>query len=257
MPGGVKMMCEVRRFTQKIITSLISLVLAYGLIIPGHAETGLQMDKTEVSIGQFAEFAKATGFVSAAEQQGGMVYETGWTVKPGWNWRQPHGFAGQSEEPAVHLTFSEAEAYCRWRGKRLPTRQEWIDAAYTEHRNTPSDGFVTGQTYRYPTGTTPSGANCLSACGAETALKEKKQPVSHLLARGTGHVPVGVSKRGVNGLYDMGANVWEWARINEGSGAQATMGGSWWYGARQMEAGYGATKPPDMAVLYIGFRCIG
>lgn len=68
MPGGVKMMCEVRRFTQNIITTPISLVLAYGLIITGHAETGFQRDKTEVSIGQYAEFAKATGFVSAAEQ---------------------------------------------------------------------------------------------------------------------------------------------------------------------------------------------
>ena len=75
--------------------------------------------------------------------------------------------------------------------------------------------------------------------------------------RGTGHIPVGAGKRGVNGLYNMGANVWEWARINKGSGAQATMGGSWWYGARQMEAGYGATKPADMAAVYIGFRCIG
>ena len=34
------------------------------------------------------------------------------------------------------------------------------------------------------------------------------------------------------------------------------MGGSWWYGARQMEVDYGATKPRDMAVVYLGFRCI-
>jgi len=34
------------------------------------------------------------------------------------------------------------------------------------------------------------------------------------------------------------------------------MGGSWWYGATQMKADYGATKPRDMAAIYIGFRCI-
>ena len=37
---------------------------------------------------------------------------------------------------------------------------------------------------------------------------------------------------------------------------QATMGGSWWYDADQMRSDYGATKPRDMAVVYIGFRCI-
>ena len=250
-------MCEADNRKQTILTAVVSLFLCSGLLSAVQAETADKMDKTEVSISQFAEFAAVTGFVSAAEKQGGMVYETGWVIKPDWNWRQPYGQAGGPDEPAVHLTFTEAEAYCRWRGKRLPTRGEWIDAAYTEHKKSPSDGFLSGQTYRYPTGNTPAGANCLSACGAETALQDKKQPVSHLLMRGTGHIPVGAGKRGVNGLYNMGANVWEWARINKGSGAQATMGGSWWYGARQMEAGYGATKPADMAAVYIGFRCIG
>ena len=75
------------------------------------------------------------------------------------------------------------------------------------------------------------------------------------MRRGAGHARVATTKKGVNGLYDMGANVWEWAFIGQGP-QQGTMGGSWWYGARQMEADYGATKPRDMAVVYIGFRCI-
>jgi hypothetical protein len=35
--------------------------------------------------------------------------------------------------------------------------------------------------------------------------------------------------------------------------SQATMGG---YGADQMRSDYGAITPGDMAVVYIGFRCI-
>ena len=66
---------------------------------------------------------------------------------------------------------------------------------------------------------------------------------------------VGTTSAGVNGFYDMGANVWEWVdipdKLNKG-----TRGGSWWYGARQMKADYNATKPRDMAVVYIGFRCV-
>ena len=65
----------------------------------------------------------------------------------------------------------------------------------------------------------------------------------------------GRTRNGVNGLFDMGANVWEWASLGDGQ-QQATLGGSWWYGARQMQADYGATKPRDMAAVYIGFRCI-
>ena len=98
------------------------------------------------------------------------------------------------------------------------------------------------------------------------SLKNKKKDFSPVLYRGAGHAPIGITRRGVNGLFDMGANVWEWARISDAeisdarisnnSGEQATMGGSWWYGKRQMQADYGATKPFDMAAVYIGFRCI-
>ena len=77
-----------------------------------------------------------------------------------------------------------------------------------------------------------------------------------MLKRGFGHAPAGVSKRGVNGLYDMGADVWELAELANSIGQQATMRGSWWYGACQMQADYGATKPQDMAVVYNCFRYI-
>ena len=96
----------------------------------------------------------------------------------------------------------------------------------------------------------------MSDCDAETLLADKKINFGSVLSRGLGHAPVGASKRGVNGLYDMGANVWEWAILPSDNGHQATMGGSWWYGQRQMRADYETTKPEGMAVVYIGFRCI-
>lgn len=214
------------------------------------------MDITEVSIGDFSEFVSATGLITSAEKKGGMVYEGRWVTKSDWNWRKPYGLKADKNEPAVHVTFSEAEQYCAWKGKRLPTKIEWIYHGYTERRSKPTDGFRTGVTYPYPTGNEPTGANCLSDCNSEVLMKSRKTNFSALLNRGAGHSPVGASKRGVNGLYDMGANVWEWAQISNQTGQQATMGGSWWYGASQMKAEYGATKPQDMAVVYIGFRCI-
>ena len=214
------------------------------------------MDSTEVSIGEFSKFVASPGLTTHAEQYGGMVYEGGWVVKPNWNWRAPYGEIGAFDEPAVHVTYAEAEKYCEWKGKRLPTKREWVEAGYTEKRLKPTDGYVTGKTYPYPTGESPAGANCLSDCDAETLLVDKKKNYHVKLNRGLGHAPVGVSKQGVNGLYDMGANVWEWAKLPSDNGHQATMGGSWWYGKRQMRANYGATKPKGMAVVYIGFRCI-
>ena len=139
------------------------------LKVSASASDNLVMDKTEVSIGAFAIFAQQTGFVSQAERHGGMVYELGWVQKPGWNWRKPYGVAGDNNTPAVHITFWEAEQYCLWAGKRLPTRSEWIKAGYTESRAYPPDGFERGRTYPYPTGNAPQGANCLSECGAERA----------------------------------------------------------------------------------------
>ena len=68
----------------------------------------------------------------------------------------------------------------------------------------------------------------------------------------------GRTKAGVNGLFDMGANAWEWVDEPRGASAGAerrTRGGSWWYGAAQMRADHLQAKPAATAVVYIGFRC--
>jgi len=211
----------------------------------------LSVDRTEVSIASFAVFADDTGFVSAAEQAGGgLVYANGWEQMSGWTWRQPFGDRADDRLPAVHLTFDEAQTYCRWRGARLPTDEEWERVAYTEARKNPPAPFTRSTTYSYPTGDEPAGANCLNECGPTPAVD-----YSARLNQGIGPAPVGTTRPGVNGLYDMGANVWEWTNIDD-QNSGGTRGGSWWYGASQMRRTHRATKPRDMSVVYIGFRCV-
>lgn len=208
------------------------------------------IDRTEVTVGAFREFVAATGLTTTAEQAGGgEVYGFGWTQKPGWIWSHPFGDPAADDEPVVHVTFQEAAAYCAFRGQRLPTNDEWQRAAYTEFRTDPPEPFQHGRTYPYPTGESPMGANCLEDCGPTPALDHRTK-----LLRGVGHAPVGRTVAGVNGLFDMGANVWEWVDGGTPS-ARGTRGGSWWYGQARMHRNDRATKPESTAVVYIGFRC--
>ena len=74
------------------------------------------------------------------------------------------------EKPAIHLNYSEVQAYCEWAGKRLPKDEEWASAAYLEQRNNPPAGFDFGKTYGYPIGNNPTGANYLRKCGPSLSV---------------------------------------------------------------------------------------
>jgi sulfatase modifying factor 1 len=221
---------------------------------------GFAIARTETTVGQFRRFVQATGTLTRAERSGGgEVYEAGWVKKPGWTWRTPFGggSAAADDEPAVHVTFDEAQAFCRWAGGALPSDAQWLAAAYTQQRVVPAAPFVRGRSYPLPTGEQPAGAQCLDDCGP--AARQRAVAHGAVLQRGHGHAAVTATPAGVNGLHDMGGNAWEW--VDEPSAAtghaeRRTRGGSWWYGQAQMRADYLQSKPADTAVVYIGFRCV-
>jgi formylglycine-generating enzyme required for sulfatase activity len=191
------------------------------------------IDRTEVSVAAFRSFTREAGLATVAERQGGgHEYAGGWVRRPGWTYAAPAGKPAADDEPAAHVTWAEALAFCSHRGGRLPSFAEWRLAAYTELREAPGDGFEKGRTYAFPVGDDPSGMN----------------------NNRRAHVPVGSTKRGVNGLHEMGANLWEWVADRRGDEA-LTAGGSWWYGPEQAQASSAQWKRAEFNALYIGFRC--
>jgi formylglycine-generating enzyme len=191
------------------------------------------IDRTEVTIARFRAHAQARGLRTTAQREGGgFEFVGGWTRRPGWNHLAPQGRPGADDEPAVHVTWAEARDYCEAQGGRLPTWAEWQRAAYTETRAQPSDGFVRGRTYRYPVGDQADGMN----------------------NNRRAHASAGSTARGVNGLHEMGGNVWEWLADRRNDQA-LTAGGSWWYGPEQTEAGGAQWKAADFHAVYIGWRC--
>jgi formylglycine-generating enzyme required for sulfatase activity len=175
-----------------------SIVMAEKVQIDGFA-----IDRTEVTVGAFKKYAEASGLKTQAELAGGgYEWGFGWERRSGWTYKEPQGRLASDDEPVVHITWDEAKDYCNYMGGKLPSKREWTLAAYTETRAIPSDDFVRGETYQYPVGNSPVGMN---------------NNKSH-------HLPVGKTKKGVNGLYDMGGNVWEWLSDREGNEA-LTAGG--------------------------------
>ncbi len=219
-----------------LVTFAAHAQVAERVVLPSFA-----IDRTEVTIAQFQRYMQATGTVTRAEKEGGgFEYGAGWERRPGWSWRKPDGQTTRADMPAVHLDFAEAQAYCRWAGGRLPTGDEWQTAGFTELRDAPPAPWVKGRTYPWSTGDSPQGANTSDADPWPRAA------------------PAGATKQGVNGLYDMGANVWEWTTDStDPTGRERrTVGGSWWYGAFNMKADVKAFKPADFYAVYIGFRCV-
>lgn len=242
---------------------LFSIVVMYSILMPSQSQGeptstiptvqigNLIWDQTEMNIADVKLYAASAGFVSAAEKKGGgLSYESGFVQKPGWTWKTPYGVPATNAEPATHLNQNEAESICRYYGKRLPTDVEWTNAAFLEQRNNPPAGYIKGQRYPYPGGSNPTVSHCLSGCGDYKGLAP-----AGALNRGTGHVITGSTKPGVNGMYDMGGNVWEWT-ATERNGSFITRGASWWYGPERQQEGDVEYKPADIAVVYIGFRCV-
>jgi formylglycine-generating enzyme required for sulfatase activity len=195
------------------------------------------MDKHEVTVGQYAKFLEATG--REAPPRWGIMNES-----------------RHQKRPVVNVNWSDADAYCRWAGKRLPTEAEWEKAARgTDRRIYPwgNDRPSKSRAYYHSSFFSKTEWNDHAALGIVGLLEDGKSPY---------------------GIYDMAGNVWEWTNDwydnnyyktsptknpngpdrSDGK-LKVVRGGSWVSGPVKLRSANRHDVDPTHRDLNQGFRC--
>ena len=188
------------------------------------------MDVHQVSVKRYARFLEATHH----------------EVPPEWSLmnRPQH-----QDRPVANVDWADADAYCKWAGKRLPTEAEWEKAA----RGT--DGRV------YP-------------WGNEIPTKFYATSGKEVWSSHTALSPVGTFEEGKSpyGIYDMAGNVWEWVSdwydpdyyktspSQNPTGppmgeSKVVRGGSWGSGPKDLRAANREVHMTSFRGYGTGFRC--
>ncbi len=200
------------------------------------------IDIYEVTNEQYLEFVKATGHPPALDDSC-----TTDACREGNLWDGASFPKAIRRQPVTQVSWYDADAYCKWRGKRLPSEAEWEKAARGPSGN------------MYPWGNaSPKGR----------ATYNRKWRGIYTMTN-VGSYPNGAS---VYGAYDMAGNVWEWVddwynrtyytygTKNNPKGYvegefKSVRGGSWVNYPDTLRSAFRRWSRPDVKFNDTGFRC--
>ena len=223
-----------------------------------------EISRAPVTNEQFAHFVEDGGYRRRELwSEAGLRWldETGaehpayWS-RVGGEWHRRHFDASgplSPYAPVIHVSWYEAEAYCRWAGRRLPTEAEWEMAASAD----PDGTGTTGRKRLYPWGEEPPGPRRANLDG-----------------RLLGPVDVAAFPEGESafGLRQMMGNVWEWCADDFGpypgfvrdpykdysepwfKDHKVQRGGSWATRGRMLRNTWRNFGLPERRDLFVGFR---
>lgn len=178
------------------------------------------VDQYAVTNREFFEFVRATDYTTDAEEYGwsyvfeGLLEEADseyvvgempqapwWKGVRGANWAHPTGPSSSITDrlghPAVHISWSDAVAYCQWADKRLPTEAEWERAAR---------GGLEQRKFPWGDGLTPDGEH---RCN----IWQGTFPTNNSVEDGYyGTAPVDEFPPNGFGVYNASGNVWEYCQ---------------------------------------------
>ena len=172
------------------------------------------LGETEVTNAQFRRFVDASGYLTDAERgvpleghtkgsfAGVPAGDRDWSDEA--NWRVPFPYLGNpkpvEDHPVVHVSWTDAAAFCEHFGMRLPTEAEWEYAAWA------------GATTVYPWGDDPAdGAGRANL--ADLARRRRFANTNLWFPFDDGAAvlsPAGAYKPNAWGFYDMIGNLEEW-----------------------------------------------